>query len=208
MEDWAPTPREKTEIRIPIRIAYHVLEVFLREKFTGEEIKVEKDGKSTRYARILELSLRKSSKEDYDLVVDFTFQLLTTLFRNKKGKISLDASVLFNEREQQIGIDRFELEGKSTSWLMNTTLEALANRLIREKLKKNLKYDFRPHIAQFAETVNEKLMAQLEAYRGLFLTGELDEIKIKGLVPGREHLLVSLGVRGHILLDIKEINFQ
>lgn len=207
MEAGSLSPREEAELRIPIRIRYEVLETFLREKFIGEEIKTEKDGKSVRYARILNLSLGKSSKENYDLVVDVAFQTLTTLFRNKKGRISVDVALYFNRQEQKIAVDSFELQGKSGSWLMNTSLEALANTFIKERLKKNLHYEVGPHLNDLAKSANDKLVKQIEAYRGLFLSGDLEELKLGEVIPGQEHLLISLCVRGHVLVDIKEISF-
>ena len=76
-------------IRLPISIAYTVIEAYLRKKMIGETISsVAEDGKVSTYAKILDLSLEKSQEEAYDLALELKFKTLTTFFRNKIGKNS------------------------------------------------------------------------------------------------------------------------
>jgi hypothetical protein len=205
---------EKTEdlsqglnfIRLPISIAYTVLEAYLRKKMIGETISSEaEDGKVSIYAEILDLSLEKSQDEAYDLALGLKFKTLSTFFRNKEGEILLHLSVDFDKEEQLVRVNNFRLEGITKNWLLNKSLETIVNTFMQGKIKNKMKFDFRPEIEKHLRSMNEKLGNRLEVAEGIFLFGRLNTFKISEINPQASQFLILVNFEGTTLLDIKRI---
>jgi hypothetical protein len=193
-------------IRLPISIAYSVLETYLRKKMIGETISSEgEDGKVSTYAEILDLSLEKSQDEAYDLALALKFKTLSTFFRNKEGKILLHLSLDFDEEEQLVSVNNFELEGITKNWLLNKSLETMVNTFMHGKIKNKMKFDFRPEIEKQLRSINIKMDNQLEVAEGIFLFGRLNTFKISAIIPKASQFLVLVNFEGNTLLDIKKI---
>jgi len=205
---------EKTEdlsqglnfIRLPITIDYTVVETYLRKEMTGECISSEvEDGKVSRYAEILNLSLVKSQDEAYDLALELKLKTLTTLFRNKEGKIVLHLALDFDKEKQLLRVHNFKLEGNTKNWLLNRSLETIVNTFMHGKIKNKMKFDFRPEIEKHLQSMNEKLDNRLEVAEGIFLFGRLNTFKISEIIPQASQFLILVNFEGNTLLDIKKI---
>jgi hypothetical protein len=193
-------------IRLPINIDYVVVETYLRRKLIGESISSEsEDGKGSAYAEILDLSLEKSQDEGYDLALELKFKTLTTLFRNKEGKILLHVSLDFDEEEQLVSVTNFKLEGNTQNWLFNRSLETIANTFMHGKIKNKMKFNFRPEIEKQLRSLNEKLEHRLEVAEGIFLFGRLNSFRIYEIIPQASRFLILVNFEGNTLLDIKKI---
>lgn len=193
-------------IRLPIKIAYTVVETFLRKKMIGELISSEdKDGNGSAYAEILDLSLGKSQDGDYDLALELKFKTLTTFFRNKEGKIVLHVSLDFDKEEQLVSVHNFRLEGNTKNWLFNKSLETIVNSFMRGKIQNKLNFDFRPEIEKHRRSMNEKLDNRLEVTEGIFLSGRLKTFKIDEILPKETHFLILVNFEGNTIVDIKEL---
>jgi hypothetical protein len=193
-------------IRLPISIAYTVIETFLQKKMIGETISSEEDGKVSTYAEILDLSLEKSQDEAYDLALAMKFKTLTTLFKNTEGKILLHLSLDFKKEEQLVSVNNFKLEGITKNWLLNRSLETMVNSFMQGKIKNKMKFDFRPEIEKYLRTMNEKLDDRLEVAEGIFLFGRMNTFQISEIIPQASQFLVLVNFEGNTLLDIKKIN--
>lgn len=193
-------------IRLPIHIDYAVVETFLRRKLIGETISSEtEDGKGSTYAEILDLSLEKSQDDDYDLALELKFKTLTTLFRNREGKIVFHVSLDFDKEEQLVSVNNFRLEGNTKNWFFNKSLEAMVNTFMHGKLKNKMKFNFRPEIEKQLRSMNEKLENRLEVAEGIFLFGRLNSFRIYEIIYQETQFLILVNFEGNTLLDIKKI---
>lgn len=194
-------------LKLPVNISYTALAAYLRENARGEIIKVENEnGKTTKYAEILDVSFEKSLEEDYDLVFDIKFKTLTTVFRNKQGRILMHAAVDFDEEAQVINVIGYKLNSVSNNWLMDNALEAMANKLIYTKLKKKMNFDFTPIIEKQVLEINEKIESS-QVKDGINLFGKIEDFKIAAIIPKSEHFLVVLDLKGNAVVDIDNLNF-
>lgn len=193
-------------LKLPVNISYAALVAALQEKARGEVIKVEKEnGKTTSYAEILDVSFENSLEEDYDLVFDIRFKTLTTVFRNKVGRILLHAAIDFDVEEQVVTVIGYKINSISNSWLMDNALEAMANKLIYSKLKKKMNFNFTPILEKQIREINEKIETT-EVKKGISLFGKIDNFKIATIIPKTEHFLVVLDLKGNAVIDIDMIN--
>lgn len=198
--------RDNIDIRLPVKIKFHVLEELLRERMVGENIQVEKEnGDVTKYAKILDVSLGKSLEDDFDITVEVHFTTLTSFFKNSKGSLLFHATVDFRELEQTVRVGNYKIQGTGSSWFMNKTLETVANSLMYEKLRSKMSMDFRPHIAPELEKLNSKLENNWEAAGGVFLSGSLKQASICNIIIGNSELLVLVNIQGGTGVEIRKI---
>lgn len=204
MENWV---HNNIDINLPVKIGFDVLENVLRDRMVGETFQVEKEnGNVTKYAEVLDVRLGNSIEEGYDLTVELTVNSLTTLFKNKTAGILLHAAIEFNEIDQELEVGNFEIKGTSSSWLMNKSLETVANKIIYGKLKKNMKVDIMPHLEPQLKKLNEKLENSMEAGPGVYLSGNMEEVRLSEFRTGSDAIFLVLKIRGGTGVEIREIN--
>lgn len=193
-------------LNLPIKIAYRVLENVLRDKLRNEKIgKEDKHGDTKNYAKIIDVSLEKAKKTEFDLSLNLQLKTLTTILRNKYVNLWVHVSLGFNEAEQAVAVEQYELEGESKNWLIDNTLETLANTLIYKKLKNKMQFDLKPHISEQLANVNAKLEGELETAEGIFLSGNVNDLKVAEILPGDTLLLIVLEIRAYGFINVKEI---
>ncbi len=195
-------------LSLPVNITYTALGEMIREKSTGEIIKVENDdGKVTSYAQILDVSFQQSREVKYDLVFDIQFKTLTTVFKNKVARVLLDVSLDYDAIKQVIRVKDYRLDVKSNNWLMNNSLEAVANKIIYGKLKKKMQFDLKQEIEKRIPEINQKLENPLEIMQGVNLFGQVDSFSVGAIIPKADHFLVLLNLNGNAVVDVERIIF-
>ncbi len=205
----SPNPAQNIIVNLPVNITYSAIENMLREKLVGEIIKTEDDnGKISRYAQILDISIDSSEETEYDLVLDVKFQTLTSVFKNKEGRILLYLTIQFEEANQEINVRDFKLKGNTSSWLMNNSLEAMANTLLRGKLMKKMQFNFMPLIEKKIIELNGKMEEPYEVHKGIKLFGRIENFSVKKILPKPVNVLVFVNVSANAVVDVEEINFE
>ncbi len=200
--------QENITLRIPVRIPYKVVQDYLRRQFIGEVIKKEgKEGEDKEYAEILSLSLDKSPRENFNLMLHLQIRTLTSFFKNKIIRIKMHAALQFNEVDQEIYVKDFSIEGENNSWLMNQFLELLANSVMYSSFRKKMHFSFQELLQVRKNNLNLKLENQLEAYSGILLDGYINQFKINDVIAGEDFLVLSVWGSGNIIVDIENTSF-
>lgn len=207
METTSQESRYNVVLNLPVKISYKVLETYLQKKLLGKVLsKGKADGSTSDTARIQKIGLERSPLDDFDLAVHLQLKMMTTLFRNKEIKIVVHLSVAFREKEQEVLVPRYKLEGENNGWLINTAVETLINNFLYSKLKEKMKFDIRPLIRQKLEGINQKLGNGLEVADGINITGKVNEFLVKEVIPGQRTLLVAVHILGNNVLNIQKID--
>jgi len=199
---------DNIKLNLPVKISYEVLEDVLQKKLVGEQIGME-DSKGTvkNYAEVLGANLGKSQEPNFDLTLNLKLKALTTIFNNKEVTLLVHLALGFDEVNQVIDVKEYELEGQSKSWLMDNSLETIANTLIYKKIKNKMKLDLSPHIQEQLSKVNKKLGNEMETAPGVFMSGNVNTLKVSEIIPGDTLLLILLEISAYGFLDVKEIKF-
>jgi len=197
---------DNIKLNLPVKISYRVLEDVLQKKLVGEQIGME-DSRGTvkNYAEVLGANLGKSQKPNFDLTLNLKLKTLTTLFKNKEVTLLVHIAIGFDEVSQVLDVKEYDLEGQSKSWLMDNSLETIANTLIYKKIKNKMKLDLKPHIEEQLSNINQKLGDEMETAPGVFLSGNVNILKVAEIIPGDSLLLIILEIGAYGFLDVKEI---
>lgn len=197
---------DNIKLNLPVKISYRVLEDVLQKKLVGEQIGMEDShGTVKNYVEVLGAKLVKSQEPNFDLSLNLKLKTLTALFKNKEVDLLVHIALGFDEVEQVIEVRAYELEGQSKNWLMDNSLETLANTLIYKKIKNKMKLDLTPHIEEQLGNANKKLAREMEAAPGVFVSGNVNILKVTKIIPGDTLLLILLEISAYGFIDIKEI---
>ena len=120
----------------------------------------------------------------------------------------IHVALTFDDTEQEIAVTNYKLQVETNNWLLNKSLQSLANSFLYNKLKKKMRYDFKPMIKKQLETANVKLHNQLEASEGVLLSGRLNNFRILDIIPGKERLVVIISLEGNAVVDLREISLS
>lgn len=194
---------QNINLTIPVIIAYPVLDKYLREKLVGEII----SRGSSNYAQVLDVSIEKSDLDEYDLLLNFTLQTLTSLFKNKKIKVLFHAALELDRELQHISLKDYEVDGKTRNWFADQLLETVVNKWMYEKLKQKMNFSFMPHIEEHVGSLNEKLENKLEAKDGISLIGSLEKLEISAFKAGENELWISVAIGGTGLVELEKLDF-
>ncbi len=88
---------------------------------------------------------------------------------------------------------------------MDNSLETLANTLIYKKIKNKMKLDLKPHINEQLGKANQKLGSEMEAAPGVFLSGNVNTLKVAEIFPGDTLLLILLEISAYGFINVKEV---
>jgi hypothetical protein len=196
------------QIQLPVKVDYKVIDAFLEKKFQGKVLsKGKANGETSDHARIQHVSVEKSPLEDFDLALHLKLQLLTTFFRNKEIQLVVHLALAFQEKTQELSIQKYELDGENNSWVINKLLETLVNNFLYEKLKQKMKVDLKPILEKQTGKINEKLVNGTEIQQGIHLSGHVSKFSVNEIIPGQKYLLVSLNLLSNNVVNIQELDF-
>lgn len=195
---------DKISLTLPVKISYTAIQEYLRKEFIG--MKLEKEGDKP-MAEILGIAVSKSEEEGFDIRADMDVRILTSVFRNREGKMLVDIALDFNRSTQEVSVRDFRVDVKTKSWLVDNALEAVVNAFLYGRLKQRMRFDFRSLIKEKLSEVNTKLESAQEATKGIFFSGFIEDFKVKDLFPGQKVILAFIEIEARALIDIQQINF-
>lgn len=195
---------DKISLTLPVKISYTAIQEYLRKEFIG--MKLEKEGDKP-MAEILGIAVSKSEEEGFDIRADMDVRILTSVFRNREGKMLVDIALDFNRSTQEVSVRDFRVDVKTKSWLVDNALEAVVNAFLYGRLKQRMRFDFRSLIKEKLSEVNTKLESAQEATKGIFFSGFIEDFKVKDLFPGQKVILAFIEIEARALIDIRQINF-
>lgn len=207
LEKISELPQNNIDLDIPLNIQYSSIEKKAKENLIGQYIKVKnKKGKEKKYAKILDVSIESSSIDKYDLKLGLKVKILKPIFKRKKGFIYLHSKMVFDKSEEKLFVDKFKIDAQTNSWLANNSIEALANLIVYNKLKKKMRIDLDKKIDEQKVKLNDKLKNKIEIVDGVNLSGVINDLEIKEIKPLNNSLYLSFLFKGNVNIDILEIN--
>lgn len=195
---------DKISLTLPVKISYTAIQKYLQKELVGT--KLQKNGEKA-LAEILGISITRSEQDGFDIQADVDIRILTTIFKNRKGKVLVDISLDFSKETQEVSVRDFQVDVKTRSWLVNNALEAVVNAFLYDRLKQRMRFDFRNLVREKLSELNTKLEAPQEASEGIYFSGFVEDFQVKDLFPGKKVILAFIEINARALIDIRQINF-
>lgn len=195
---------DKISLSLPVKISYSAIQEYLQRELTG--MKLQKDGEKA-VAEILDISLTRSTQEGFDIQAEVDIRILTSVFKNRQGKLLVDVSLDFNKKAQEVSVRDFRVDVKTKNWLVNNAVETIVNAFLYGRLKERMRFDFNELVKEKLSELNTKLEAPQEATDGIYFSGFIEDFQVVDLFPGKKVILAFVQISARALIDIRQISF-
>ncbi|MBW2961784.1 DUF4403 family protein [Mesonia aestuariivivens] len=200
------TTESGVSIQIPVKIRLEALEKVLQDKLVGFKIQKEEDG-AKQFGEILSINL-SSGIDDYGLCIQQEILMKTFLFKNKKIGFKMQLNFEYNQKDQELVIKNYKVEGEKKSWLTNILINVVMGLLFKKKLSNNFKLELTPKISELLNQINDKLKNILEVKKGINLFGAIDTFKVNDLYFKEDGLVALINIQGNLAAEVSEIELS
>ncbi|GAB3204267.1 putative sterol carrier protein [Pontibacter aydingkolensis] len=192
-------------IRIPISVSYPAIEDVLKKQMVGEFIpRPEEDSQEPPYAQILDVGIAKSSTGPNDVILAVKMRVLRTMLKRDQVDLYVQATLDYDSATEQLFVQRFKLESRTSSGFYNTALEVLANKVAYNQILKKTRFDLRQIISKELEKANGMLDKGLEL-KGFKLIGRVEAVRVQEIALQQARATVLLEIQGDLEADIFDL---
>jgi hypothetical protein len=196
---------EPVKLYVPISITYSALEDVLRNQFVGGFIP--KSGTQTHdspYAQILDLGISGSSTSNAEVIVNIKIKVLRTVLKRDQVDLYALASVGYDNASQQLYVNQFKLNVRTSSGFYNTALEVLVNKVAYSQILQEARIDLKEIIGEEVTKVNRSLQEGIEL-KGLKIKGAVSSISVLNVIPEQNKVSCAVEVKGDLQVDILDL---
>lgn len=204
----AEADAENVEIKLPVEVEYVVLNELLQQKLQGKILsKGKNNGDSTDQAKIEEIYLEQGLKEGFPISLQLKIKLLTTIFSGKEVEMIVHLSPEFQPENQEILVKKYEIDGLNNGWVINNLLESLVNSFLYNNLKNKMKFNLQPLLQSKIADINSKLSSGMEVKNGIFLSGEIKNLRVEKILFEENAVVAVLNASGNNKIKIENFKF-
>ncbi len=191
---------ENINLTLPIKIPYGVLQQLTDRALIGMEIGTgeRKQGK------ILGTSLGASLLSEYDVVLGLKMRILSKIV-TKEVEVFIQVSLAYDPDFGELSVDTFKIASKSKNFLLDKTLQILANRIYYRKVLDTATYNLNKLIDPLLLSLNEKLASGISVVQAMILQGNMEKITIPEIEILTDHVLVHVHFKGAAEVSVQKI---
>ena len=194
------------ELNLPINLPYTLLDKTAKEKLIGETIEVKKkNGKKKKYATILDVEIYGSKETDYDIVLGLKTKIDRTIFKREIVPIFLHAKLGYDTMQKKLYVTSYKIDSKTESGLFNISVQALANKIVYTKVLTKLQFEVGKAIDEQKKIANKLLKDKIEITKGVKLSGVVNTLEIKALIPQPDRIFCLFSLKGNANVEVLEI---
>ncbi|MFM7769015.1 MAG: DUF4403 family protein [Bacteroidota bacterium] len=185
---------------LPIVSSYEEITTKLATYFNQKEF-LSEDKKQGIYIHNIQLS----GKGNSTLVLEMNCNLKFGIKKFKNAKLIFTMKPQFNAETQTLELSEVSLQTDKKHVLLNAGTE-LFQKMICEKIKEAGKTDFKPLINENKQALNQQLNQKINEQTTL--QGEVQEIKITGLFPTSDTLIIHTQATGKLNVKMSNYSFN
>lgn len=189
-------------IQLPVAITYPALEDVLKKQMVGEYIPRPDEG--TPYAQILDVGVAKSSAGANDIILAIKMRILRTVLKRDQVDLFVLATLDYDNEAEQLFVQKFNLESRTSSGFYNTALEVLANKVAYNQIIKKARFNLREIISKELEKANGLLDKGLEL-KGFKLVGKVEKVRVQEVKPIAGRVSLILEVQANLEADVFDL---
>lgn len=192
---------ENVNLILPIKIPYAVLQQLTDSKLIGMEIGTGK----RKQGRILGTSLEASPLPEYDVVLGLKMRIIRKILVTKEVELFIHVSLAYDPDTGILSVGTFKIDAKSRNFLLNKTLEILANRIYYRKVLARATYNSNELIGPYLTGLNERLGQGISFSQGMIVRGTMEHITITRIEPLADHVLVHALFKGGAEVTVQQL---
>ena len=192
--------------KIPLIMTYKAINEVLRQELIGEFLKKNNERKNeTRYAQILDISLRKSDRAGFDMEVNLKLKSFLLIHKNTKFHLLVDIALKLDEDLQLIKIEDYKVDNKGLNFITDNIIESVVNKFLYRKMRGKMQFDLIPKLKNQIDEINSNLAESIKVKEGILITGNLENLKLVDIQAKKKHLWVLISLAGWGAVEIEKI---
>lgn len=208
MQNIPDTSHEDISISLPIKLGFEALSNLIQESLKDQVIsKTNSQGKEIKYFRILNLEVKPSDVEGYNIELLVNLETLTTFYRNKNLQVSFYTLLQLDVTSQKVFVDNFKMDSKGQGWIADHLLKSILNTFAHQKILQILNIELEPLLDKQRVELNEKMAGRLEIRSGIFILGTLKHITVTHFEIKNDTIWIIIHVTGWGIIDIDHLSF-
>ncbi len=192
---------ENINLTLPIKIPYEVLQQLTDRSLIGMEIGTGK----RKEGRILDTNLEASPLPEFDVVLVLKMRILRKILVTKEVTLGIHASLVYDADTGILSVGDFKIDSKSKNFLLNKTLQILANRMYYRKILDKATYNLHELISSYLIGLNERLISGISFSQGMMLHGNMKSTTITHIEPLADYVLVHVLFEGAVEAAIQKL---
>ncbi|SDE84692.1 protein of unknown function [Pricia antarctica] len=188
-------------LTLPIKIPYEVLQQLTDRNLIGMEIGTGK----RKEGRIVDTNLEASPLPEFDVILVLKMHILRKILVTKEVTLGIHASLTYDTNTGILSVGDFKIDAKSKNFLLNKTLQILANRMYYRKVLDRATINVNELIGPYLTELNERLVPGISSPQGILLHGSIEQINISRIEPLTEHVLVHVQFKGGVEVTIEKL---
>lgn len=192
-------------IQVPVAISYAAIEGVLKKQLVGEYIPKPTEGETASpYAQILDLGLAGSSAGSSDIFLKVRIRILRTLLKRDNVDLYVQARLGYDNAAQEVYVERFSMESRTSSRFFNSGLEMLVNKVAYNQILQKARVNLREIIGKELHKANGMLEKGLEL-KGIKLNGAVEEVRVLDITTGPSRIFLNLGLQAKMEVDVLDL---
>ena len=192
--------------KIPLIMTYTAINEVLRQELIGEFLKKNNERKNeTRYAQILDISLRKSDRAGFDMEVNLKLKSFLLIHKNTKFHLLVDIALKLDEDLQLIKIEDYKVDNKGLNFITDNIIESVVNKFLYRKMRGKMQFDLIPKLKNQIDEINSNLAESIKVKEGILITGNMENLKLVDIQAKKKHLWVLISLVGWGAVEIEKI---
>lgn len=192
---------EIVNLTLPIKIPYAILQQITDRKLIGMEIGTGK----RKQGRILGTSLKASPMPEFDVVIGLKMRFLRKILVTKEVDLFIHVSLAYDPDMGRLSVGSFKIDSKSKNFLLNKTLETLANRMYYRKALDKATFNVKELIGPHVDRLNDRLGPGISFSQGMILQGNVENITLKRIEPLIHYVLIHVLFKGAVEVAVNKI---
>ncbi len=173
-------------ITLDVIATYDSLSKIMTSELKGKEIDLK--GKKVMFESI---EIFGASNQQVSLKIGFS--------GSKKGTLFLLGTPTFNQESQIVSFPDLSFDLNTKSALLKSA-KWLFNDKITDALRTSSIIDLKPHLTTLKQLVEKQLNAEVQT--GIFLKGKIKELKMQGIYPNNDTLILRINSTGLLSLEM------
>jgi len=190
------------KIYLPVTISYPALEGVLKSQLVGEYFpKSEEGAEAAPYVQVQDLGISGSRAAANEVIVRIKLRILRTVMKRDQVELFVLAALGYDNETQQLYVQQFKLDSRTSSGFYNTALEVMVNKVAYGQILKMARVDLAAIIAEQLVKANTTLQDGLEI-KGIKLLGEVKSVRVLNVVPFPDKVALSVELHGNMEANV------
>jgi hypothetical protein len=107
--------------------------------------------------------------------------------------------------QKKLYVTSYKIDSKTESGLFNISVQALANKIVYTKVLTKLQFEVGKAIDEQKKIANKLLKDKIEITKGVKLSGVVNTLEIKALIPQPDRIFCLFSLKGNANVEVLEI---